>query len=338
MKNKIVNRDIGIEFLRGASIVYLVGFWHMLNYTDAIPNYNNVVTYRITWIILGTFVFISGFFIGKKRIELKKESLITFYINRVLRIYPLYLISLVTFIFFGLSDFTTSLKAALMLSMFLKPSPPTLWFVTMLMIFYIMSPFLMLACQKIKIIKMVVIYLILSIVLMCYFYFTRLLDVRIVMYLPAFVFGLFVANNEISVSKNEAYLFFALLIGVLISFLTDTPYKAINWLFATLMVTIAPYFLFKLFSRHSIWFKKIKRIILALSYSSYCMYLFHRPIYIVYKKLYFPDTSALQLIYLVIFCLPSIVLFSYSLQKIYDIANKMLTNKLIESKKSTLMT
>jgi hypothetical protein len=41
MENQMVNRNIGIDFLRGISIVYIVGSWHMLNYTKAIPNYNN---------------------------------------------------------------------------------------------------------------------------------------------------------------------------------------------------------------------------------------------------------------------------------------------------------
>ena len=97
MMNQKINRNFGIDLLRCSSIFYIVGFWHLLSYTDAIHDYNNVVTFRITLIILGTFVFISGYLIGTKNIELKKQSLISFYFNRVLRIYPLFLLSIFIF-------------------------------------------------------------------------------------------------------------------------------------------------------------------------------------------------------------------------------------------------
>jgi peptidoglycan/LPS O-acetylase OafA/YrhL len=305
----------------------------MLNYTNAIPCYKNIVTYRVTWIILGTFVFISGYFIGKKNIELKKQSLINFYTNRVLRIYPLYLVSIITFTVLGLSDFETSLKAALMLSMFLKPAPPTLWFITMLMLFYILSPFLIVACQKLKMIKIIISYLIIAFILLSYFYFTQLLDVRILMYLPAFVFGLLVANKKISFVENKVYLLSALVLGILISFITNTSYIALNWLLATLMVTILPFFLFLIFKNVSMPSRIDINMILNLSYSSYCMYLFHRPVYILFKKLYFPESDAIQLLYLVAFCLPYIALFSYIVQKSYDAIVQALSIKFSESKK-----
>ena len=291
----------------------------MLNYTQAIPNYKNMFSSRITVIVLSTFVFISGYFIGKSGLVMEKQKLMAFYLNRFLRIYPLYLLSIISFMYLGLSDFNTSIKALLMLSMFVKPAPPTLWFITMLMTFYALSPFLILACKNIKALHLIYIYLLFSFFLMVYWYFTRLLDIRIIMYLPSFVFGLFIAINKNN-TVNEKYLYPALIVGVLISFLTDTPSKTANSIFATLKATIAAYFLFKLFRQISIKNQKISRIIILVSYSSYCMYLFHRPIYLFLKELYFPDSIFLQLIYLTIFCLPCIGLFSYIMQKIYDTA------------------
>lgn len=327
MGKKINSRDMGVDFLRGASILYIVGFWHMLNYTDAIPEYNNLVTYRVTWIVLGTFVFISGYFMGKKEIEIEKKSLMSFYKNRVLRIYPLYLLSLITFTYLGMSDFMTSLKAALVLSMFFKPAPPTLWFITMLMFFYTISPFLMSACRKLKIMNLVMIYFVVSVLLMLYFVFTRLLDIRILMYLPAFVFGLIVSMDETGVSEKKSCLILALVVGIIVSFLTNTSYKQVNFLLSIPMVTTAPYFLFTMFRKKSASLQKIGSIISILSYSSYCMYLFHRPIYIVARRLYFPESGVIQLIYLVAFCLPCIGLFSFCIQKLYDTANREFANK-----------
>jgi murein DD-endopeptidase MepM/ murein hydrolase activator NlpD len=41
-----MKRNLGIDLLRGLSILYIVGFWHLLGYTNAIPNYNNIVIIR----------------------------------------------------------------------------------------------------------------------------------------------------------------------------------------------------------------------------------------------------------------------------------------------------
>ena len=322
----VKNRNIGIDLLRGTCIVYIVGFWHMLNYTNVIPNYNNIITYRLTWIILATFVFVSGYFIGQNNIELQKQDLASFYIKRVMRIFPLYLLSILAFTYLGLSDLKTSIKAILLVSMFLKPAPPTLWFITMIMIFYIISPFLILACKNIKIIKIIVIYVIISLFLLLYYYFTKFLDVRLIVYLPAFIFGIFVAVNEKTVIDTKLVII-SFVVGALISFLFNTSFIGLNWLLSTLLVTIAPYFLFNVFSKMQFTNTKVITSIMFIGYSSYCMYLFHRPIYITLKKIYFPNSYFLQLLYLLVIGLPCIAIFSFYLQKFYDATNKMLTKR-----------
>jgi peptidoglycan/LPS O-acetylase OafA/YrhL len=328
MKYDVSNRNVGIDLLRGMSIIYIVGFWHMLNYTQAIPYYKNMISSRITVIVLATFVFISGYFIGKSDLEINKPKLLSFYMKRFFRIYPLYLLSIIFFMYFGLSDFKTSIKALLLISMFVKPAPPTLWFVTMLMTFYALSPIFMIACKNLKVLHLIYAYLLLSFFLMVYWFFTRMLDVRIIIYLPSFIFGFFIAVNR-KITINVKYLYLALIAGALISFLAETPSKTANSLLVTLKATLAAYFLFKLFSQINLNNQKINRIIILLSYSSYCMYLFHRPIYHFLKKIYFPDSNHSQLIYLIIFCLPCIGFFSYIMQRIYDNAIQELKSKLI---------
>jgi peptidoglycan/LPS O-acetylase OafA/YrhL len=78
----VEKRNIGIDLLRGCCILYIVGFWHLMNYTDAFPGYSNLATDKITAIILGAFVFISGFFIGKKDLTLEKQDLLNFFIRK----------------------------------------------------------------------------------------------------------------------------------------------------------------------------------------------------------------------------------------------------------------
>ena len=46
-----MQRNIGIDLLRAGSMLYIVGFWHLLEYTRAI-DYQNDLTHRLTWIAL----------------------------------------------------------------------------------------------------------------------------------------------------------------------------------------------------------------------------------------------------------------------------------------------
>ena len=156
MKDLTNIRNIGIDLLRSLCILYIVGFWHLLGYTEPIPKYDNFITLRITYILLGTFTFISGYYIGLKNTVINKQSLIQFYKKRFLRVYPLYFIAIGLFTILHLSDFDTSIKAALIISMFAQPATQTLWYITMLMLFYSISPLIIIGYQKKTLSKLII--------------------------------------------------------------------------------------------------------------------------------------------------------------------------------------
>ena len=316
MKSTKSKRNIGIDLLRAVSIFYIVGFWHMLNYTQAITNYKNFVTIRLTYIILGTFVFISGYFLGLPKNNTGKHNILLFYKKRFLRIYPLYLLSILLFTFFNLSNTITSLKAACLLSMLAKPAPLTLWFITMLMLFYLIAPLTIHYCRSTNAKINVIIYLItLIICLLAYYYLTRLLDLRLVAYLPSFVIGIYVANNNINLNKYLILSIFA--ITVILSAL-NTEYNAVNLLLKTPMILSGSYICYMIAQKINIKSSVFQNNITFFSYSSFCMYLFHRPIYITLRKLYFPETCFFQLTYLFFICFPCIIFISYIIQKTFD--------------------
>ena len=299
----------------------------MFNYTDAVPNYNNFITIRLTYIILGTFVFVAGYFVGLKKITFCKQSVMQFYKKRLLRIYPLYLIAIGLFTFFHLSDIVTAIKAAFVMSMLIKPAPPTLWFITMLMLFYIVSPLIMVASKTIKMCKLILYFSICMSCLLAYHYLTKLLDLRLLMYFPSFVLGVFVAGKNINIFQKKHLIFILAIISIFISFL-KTPYNTLNLSLNTPMVILCSYLLFLAAKNFVVASNRIYKSIIFLSYSSYCMYLFHRPIYITLKKIYFPETYLCQVVYLVIICLPCILFSSFIIQKTYDITLHLLTRRL----------
>ena len=45
-------RNSVIDLLRAACVLYIVGFWHLMTYTEAFPGYHNGVTTRLTVAVL----------------------------------------------------------------------------------------------------------------------------------------------------------------------------------------------------------------------------------------------------------------------------------------------
>lgn len=64
MSQKNAGKNVAIDLLRGLSIVYIVGFWHLFDLTSQFPGYKNAVTHNLTVIILSVFVFLSGYLLA----------------------------------------------------------------------------------------------------------------------------------------------------------------------------------------------------------------------------------------------------------------------------------
>ncbi len=59
-------RKVPIDVMRAVSMLYIVGFWHLLDYTKVVTWHYNLVTYRLTVAALSLFVLISGFLTGRQ--------------------------------------------------------------------------------------------------------------------------------------------------------------------------------------------------------------------------------------------------------------------------------
>lgn len=127
---------VSIEYLRALSMLYIVGFWHLFNYTDAFPGYKNIVTSNLTLVVLALFVLVSGFLIGittVKQTEFREPAAYwNFYKKRLLRIYPLYALAVGIFYLYGINDAAISIGALTLVSMLWGEAPKTLWFITMI--------------------------------------------------------------------------------------------------------------------------------------------------------------------------------------------------------------
>lgn len=135
-------RNIQFDIARFLCVIWIVGFWHLVEYmnSDITTCCINSVTRNITNGVLGTFMFISGFFLSKYSFR-NKTDVLNFFKKRLNRFYLLFFISAVLMYTFGLIPSVGLLFTTIFgLSPFILPQPPTLWFFCMLIGFYAITP------------------------------------------------------------------------------------------------------------------------------------------------------------------------------------------------------
>jgi peptidoglycan/LPS O-acetylase OafA/YrhL len=310
MKNP---RNVAIDLMRGTSVLYIVGYWHLFNYTNVFPGYINALTSRLTIIVLGVFVLISGYLIGAKEIPLNKNDILIFYRTRLLRIYPPFIVAIILFYILKISDGIALAKSAALISLFSPPAPPTLWFVTMIVMFYLIAP-LLIKMSSFSTSKYSLFCLLLIAVV--YAFFMDSMDVRIAMYFPVFATGILLANHETLVSKlNIIFMALSLIVSIIISCNSIAPLdkNILSMplaLFGSLLI-----FVFAVRRKNEIG---QHMIISVLSYASLFMYLFHRPLFKIFLDLHMPRSSTREILYLLTVCLPLIIAISWLGQKAYD--------------------
>ncbi|MDM7936445.1 MAG: acyltransferase [Cyanobium sp. CZS 48M] len=322
-------RNQAIDLMRAGCILWIVGFWHLLGYAESIDGYKNDITYRLTVVVLGLFVLISGYLIGRSRITNTAE-LWRFYRRRMIRIYPPYLAALLLFDLCGLLKPGQFVGAALLSASFSLEPPLTLWYISMIVVFYLLAPLLLLLVHSLAqrpwrwaSNRLVVSAGIIGLNVLL----GKLLDgvdSRLFLYFPSFVAGLVLAPAlvEPRVSRRSiAFTALATVAATLFSFhhqaRIDSSLNAIP------LAVFAPLLTLLVCER---WGRQLRLppLVLAISTASFFMYLFHRPIFLLFTSHGFPSSAPLQLAVLLLLALPVIVAVSWKGQVLYDAAVRRL--------------
>lgn len=308
-------KNTAIEYIRALSMIYIVGYWHLFNYTNQFPGYFNDVTFGLAMLALSLFVFISGYLNGTKKLGKETEHARSFFRSRMIRIYPPYLAALCSFRWLHLADTWTLIKSGLCLSMFWAPAAPTLWFITMMMIFYFVTP--LLKAQTSRPVHFTIAVLCFCAILYGFGQLTQTLDLRILRYAPLYACGLFIGSNS---SYRLQLPLWIPLIALPPTFLLGSRsffYHSDSSVDLTPFLLAASLVIFLLLMR-ALQNSTTPRLIHILSYASYFMYLFHRPLFAMFVRSWFPAHGITQLLYLVGCCVPAIVVISYTGQYLYD--------------------
>jgi len=304
------SRDAAIDWMRAVSILYIAGFWHLNNYTTALPWYRDPPFARVTVLALALFVLISGFLAGKAGAPVTRQRLASYYRRRLIRIYPPYLLALGVFTALGLSG-APFLPSALMLNMIVPPPPFTLWFMTMIVLFYLAAPFLLaLADRPARLIGTI------AVIWMILFALDRFafgIEDRLLIYLPAFAAGILIANHAAPQRLVLAVSALVAVIGYAVS-LNATVQDADQSLWIALWATGSAVFTFVVLRGRL----PRSRIVEELSLGGFFLYLFHRPIYVVLLKVSGVQAPWTRELLLIGIGFPVAIVFGILAQRAYD--------------------
>ncbi len=319
-----MQRHYSIDYIRAFCILYLMGFWHLAEYTG-IPHddYNTLITRRVVTVVLGLMVLISGFLCGRSRIDGVKD-LLTYYWGRFWRLYPPFLAASGLFYIFKIDRPERLLHSIELVGMFTKDFARTLWFVNLLVLFYFAAP-LFLWTRKRLWLCLGMLGLALGGVI-TYDQLTHHLDLRVIIYLPCFVTGILLAQKTPKLTWSLTAVLTVLLGGAIwltqsISYedLRDSPLQMPMAVVASLLIFLLAFrFLDRL---------KTPKLIAVVSYASYFMYLFHRPLYRHAEPLVKGFDVPVRTALLVCVAVPLLIVLAYGLQKAYDVLIKGLVPK-----------
>lgn len=300
-------RFLYIDIARCVAMLWIVGWWHLIQYSPNYERFSFQGDEFITNLMLGLFMFLSGLLLGRKEIN-NWNRVKEFYKNRFLRFYILYAISALTFPVIGYNRepallFTTLTATS---SIFL-PQPVTLWFMSMLAFFYLLTPLI-----KKQIVLLGGALLLIFIIL--HFVIHQGVDTRLFLYFPLYVSGLGCAQIRTfyKIIGTKICLALSFVLSCLLFYFT----LRYSWM---VYVFVPAGVVFVLSLSHMIEFEFLKPVVSFLAFSSLCAYLFHRQIYaaVCIGLEFLGFNHPLWVCFLLLF--PICILCSYFLQKMYDL-------------------
>ncbi|THB75664.1 MAG: acyltransferase [Desulfobulbaceae bacterium] len=303
-----------IDYLKAGCMLFIVAYVHLFNYTDAFPGHMTLLFEKLLSTVLGVFVLVSGYLSGLR--YTRDGSPIIYYKKRLIRIYPLFVISMLLFCMIGMVTWSECMQSLWLVTVIKGPLPYTLWFVIVLMIYTLTTPLLLsrdLGSFDFTLRSFLLFLFVLVLATML-----PTLDLRLLKYLPCFLCGLFVGSKKRSVlTGNQIVMLVRLyLISVILS-LIDVENLIVDTVLQIPQLTFSALVVFEVVRKCESLLPSLS-VIRTLSYSSFCIYLCHRPVFHVGEVIYPSTTGITQILYLYLVMIPVIFCLSYAIQKLYD--------------------
>lgn len=331
------------DWIRAVAIVIII-FHHLPNYTFnfydlrnfGIPLDFSIVNKLSGYLGLSLFIFMSGFLLNARKVYFSTwKEVRTFAKRKLIRILPLYYIALVTFSF--TEDVRSPLKIlihALGLQLIFRTqthSIPirTLWFVGLITVYYFVFAIIKSSSLNRRA-RVYILILSWAIPLFLHKYF-GLTDYRISLYWAIFWFGVLCSEKRLPRLKVWKYLSFvsaALFVAIFVWIDVDFgPLIGSGSTFFPKYLLLNVFMLAFVVSAYNVCDWLAQRLGLQpgmrfIAYISYCVYLFHRPVWYIMRELLVNQFSVnnpyLILTILTVAGLPLMIALSYGLQVAYD--------------------
>jgi peptidoglycan/LPS O-acetylase OafA/YrhL len=327
MKQYMVNnRDYKIDIVRALCALEIIAFWHMMDYLPekyALTGQALHLAKLLTNTALATFAFISGFCLSKYTFT-KSGDVWHFYKKRLIRFYPLLLFSALSLLvagyvfhhpwFTSTSQFVTTITG---LNVFIPPLAMTLWYFSMIMFFYIITPLVLSRGSILA--KLLIALSLLAIVFVVDLLF---LDVDNVFYLyyPFYALGLILPSSSLEFIYRRKYLFLPISVALFTATVLITSDKSDYFMGGGIYVAMISG-LVMLFAAATVinsLSKGLTKFFFGISFSSMVAYLFHRQIYFVIIYAIGDSNQELSIVKALFVAVPIIFAVSFLVQKAYD--------------------
>ena len=306
-------RHLELDALRGLSMLFIVGFFHVQAFwLGAMPPSLATMLARI---VLALFCFMSGHLLASRYRLDDPGAIRQFYVRRIVRIYPLYFITLSAFLALKLIPLSAYVPGVFLLHVYLQKPLLTLWFVSLIFFLYAVTPLYLRRPSPRK-----------TLLLTIALYVPALLVRPYASgYLVAFAFGILLAQQPrvkrwflrpggATVAASSL-----LMIGMGFFVVQKNVGETGIWqqLFGVAcFVAAVPFFIF--LSRVAVRVFPA-RVVALVSQASFALYLVHRIYYKLILTIYCPPSHTLtSQLYLVFVLLPTAILVAYGVQKSYD--------------------
>lgn len=312
--NKITYRIAYFDVARSLLMIWIVGVWHLSNYAINSPLFLDWTNCTfITYGVLATFSYISGWFAAKanNEVEFKLKELLCYYFDRISRIYPLYVIAVMLFFIFGLLSADQILPSTLLYFEFTDNAPITVWYIGVLFVYYFLAPFIASVDNFfLKIVMCVMLNVGGVIGVQQFGWDKRLAFYFLFFWLGMCDFSISQALNKVDTEKFNSKLLLVAFCFILPFFIRKTQW---NLMYITCFCSFVIIIIMEI-SKILCQIKLIAKVAYFISYSSMCAYLFHRIIYKVSNLLL--GKSHFISAFLILF--PMTIAMCYFIQKMYN--------------------
>ncbi len=308
-------RLLGFDLARVVAIFVVIGIYHNFGYAGA---YHSEPAVRVlVYSSLGLFTFLSAFLLASRYSFAEKTEIQSFYKKRVLRVWPLFVISSLMLAVLGFNAWMPTIKGIVGISPFWAPHPTTMWYVAMLISLYIITPFVVKGEVMLQCIKAVAVMTVVGLIQIIF----GTVVPRTFNYFTVYLIGLLLGRNYYEPtmrflrSKKTLIISLIWIVLVVLVFFTKNDYlKSFSSVVGIIALLNLSLIATEKLSANSF----LAKAITTLSYASFCAYLFHREIIWVMFHLYKPKDVLPIFLEVLIVGVPLSFLCAYYIQKVYD--------------------